>query len=90
MLGVLALLLTSPLASAAHAQATGSLARAISALKGEFAKKSSVLFSQKTRDGLGSDVGLTATHGKHQFAANTGVYASSGLTCTIRPKARFR
>ncbi|MFI7130200.1 hypothetical protein ACIBQ1_31220 [Nonomuraea sp. NPDC050153] len=76
LLGVLALLLTSPLAGVAHARATSSLAQAISALKGEFADKSSVLFSQKTRNGLGSDASLTVTHGKHRFAAKTGVYAS--------------
>ncbi|MET7333232.1 hypothetical protein [Nonomuraea sp. NPDC005650] len=75
MLSVLVLLLTSPLAGVAHAQA-GSLAQAISALKGEFAEKSSVLFSKKTRNGLGSDASLTVAHGKHRFAAKTGVYAS--------------
>ncbi|MEV4167773.1 hypothetical protein [Nonomuraea sp. NPDC049709] len=76
LLGVLALLLTSPLAGAARAQTSGSLAQAISALKGEFAEKSGVLFSQKTRNGLDSDASLTVTHGKHRFAAKTGVYAS--------------
>ncbi|MGW6503018.1 hypothetical protein [Nonomuraea angiospora] len=76
LLGVLALLLTSPLAGAAHAQTSGSPAQAISALKGEFAKKSSVLFSQNTRQGLTSDASLTVAHGKHRFAAKTGVYAS--------------
>jgi hypothetical protein len=76
LLGVLALLLTSPLAGAAHAQTSGSLAQVISALKGEFAKKSSVLFSQNTRRGLTSDASLTVAHGKHRFAARTGVYAS--------------
>ncbi|MEU8252220.1 hypothetical protein [Nonomuraea sp. NPDC048916] len=76
LLGVLALLLTSPLAGVAHAQTSGSLAQAISALKGEFAKKSSVLFSQNTRRGLTSDASLTVAHGKHRFAAKTGVYAS--------------
>ncbi|RSN01227.1 hypothetical protein DMB42_40310 [Nonomuraea sp. WAC 01424] len=76
LLGVLALLLTSPLAGAAHAQASGSPAQAVIALKGQFAEKSSVLFAQKARTGRAWDGALTVTHGKHQFAATTGVYAS--------------
>ncbi|WP_156056471.1 hypothetical protein [Streptosporangium roseum] len=70
------LLLVSPLTGAAHAQSHDSLTQAISALKDEFAEKSSVLFSQKTHDGFGSDVALTVAYGKHRFAAKTGVYAS--------------
>ncbi|ACZ86581.1 hypothetical protein Aros01_03939 [Streptosporangium roseum] len=77
LLGVLALLLTPSLPGTAHAQSRGSLTQAISALKSEFAERSSVLFSQKTRDGFGSDVvALTVAHGKHRFAAKVGVYAS--------------
>ncbi|MGW4796192.1 hypothetical protein ACWEPC_27600 [Nonomuraea sp. NPDC004297] len=75
LLGVLALLLTLPLTGAAHAQTSGSLVKAISALRGEFAEKSGVIFSQKTRNGLGSDASLAVAHGKHRFA-RTGVYAS--------------
>lgn len=75
LLGVVALLLASPLAGAARAETRSSLAQAISALRGENAEKSGVRFSQKTRNGLGSDASLTVTHGKHRFS-KAGVYAS--------------
>ncbi|GAB2477883.1 hypothetical protein GCM10027187_51960 [Streptosporangium sandarakinum] len=76
LLGVLTLLFMSPLTGAAHAQTGDPLDRAISALKGKFAEKSSVLFSRKTRQGFGSDATLTVVYGKHRFAANAGVRAS--------------
>ncbi|MFB9680405.1 hypothetical protein [Streptosporangium vulgare] len=77
LLGTLALLFTPSLSGTAHAQSHDSLTQAISALKGEFTKKSSVFFSRKTYDGFGSDVvALTVAHGKHRFAAKVGVYAS--------------
>ncbi|WP_433513943.1 hypothetical protein ACQP2T_62090 [Nonomuraea sp. CA-143628] len=69
------LLLAWPPAGAARAETRSSLAQAISALRGQYAEKSGVLFSQKTRKGLGAGAHLAVTHGKHRFA-KAGVSAS--------------
>lgn len=76
LLAALPLLLGSPLASTAHARTGDTPAQAAVAVKGEFAKKSSVLFSQIVRQGTTSSGVVTVGHGKHRFAAGTGVHAS--------------